>query len=241
MSNLTIAVDAAVLAQFPDLACGAFIVRGLSDANVGQFLLDTETLQARLAALGLTEGTVLQHPAIAAWRRAIQSCGLKAAKFRSSAEQLVRRGVRCDEIKAPGDIVQLYCQVSALHVAPLGGYDLETLPTSDIAIRYAQATDNFQPLGGNNGGDMGLDNRVVVYATGENVICWGFNVRDDCRTALRESTVNALFTTEAVYAEQRLFGENALAALRQYLHDGGANVTSIVWTDYLGFADIGLV
>ncbi|HXA18769.1 MAG TPA: phenylalanine--tRNA ligase beta subunit-related protein [Thermoanaerobaculia bacterium] len=229
MRNVTIAIDAAVSAKFPELLCGAFIVKGLTGIDAGQFLVNAETLKARLAAEGLTEETVLTHPAISGWRRAIQTLGLKAAKFRSSAEQLVRRAARGDEIKAPGDLVRLYCQLSALHVAPLGGYDIQSLPSTDIVVRFACPTDDFHPLGGTDG-EMDLHDRIIVYAAGSDVICWAFNVRDDRRTALTEHTSMALFTTEAVFPEQRAASCRALSELRENLVSAGASASPILWT-----------
>ncbi|HET8799388.1 MAG TPA: phenylalanine--tRNA ligase beta subunit-related protein [Thermoanaerobaculia bacterium] len=227
MHRLTIAIDPAVRTQFPDLVCGAFLARGLAGIDMGRLLLDPETMKARLAAAEIREETLLAHPLLAGWRRAIQACGLKASKFRGSAEQLVRRALRGDEIRAAGEVVRLYCQISALHAAPLGGYDIDALPSRDIMIRFARPTDRFQPLGG---GEMSLDERIVVYAAGNDVICWAFNVRDDARTALRETMRDALFTTEAVDPAQRLASEAALQELREALSSAGATVTPLAWT-----------
>ncbi|HEY4640437.1 MAG TPA: phenylalanine--tRNA ligase beta subunit-related protein [Thermoanaerobaculia bacterium] len=229
MRNVTMAIDAAVCRQFPELVCGAFIVEGLSGINTGQFLIDAEALKARLAAEGVTEETVLAHPIIAGWRLAIQTLGLKAAKFRSSAEQLVRRATRGDEIKAPGDLVRFYCQLSASHIAPLGAYDVRALPSTDIVVRFARPADNFQPLGGMNG-DMSLHDSIVVYAADNDVICWAFNVRDDRRTALTEMTSTALFTTEAAFSEQRAASCRAITELRESLLRAGAIAGPILWT-----------
>ncbi len=61
MSEVTIAIDPAVRAQFPELACGAFIVKGLPGLDAGQFLLDADALEARRRAAARRAGVRVQR------------------------------------------------------------------------------------------------------------------------------------------------------------------------------------
>ncbi len=212
---------------------------------------DGEDIRARLEEEGISPETITADERIAAWRTAVQLSGLKAAKVRGSAEQLVRRFLRGDAIGGgPGvssqesvassppssdlpPLVRLYCAVSARFVAPLGGYDVARLPSPHIALRFARSDDLFEPLGG-NAADMPLTSSVPVYAVGSTVLCWMFNVRDAASTALTETTTEALFFSEALTDAQIRASERALNTLRETLQPAGARSGEITWSDSEG-------
>ena len=223
--TLTVAPD--VLGRFPELACGGFLTDRLDSANVSQSP-SYESIRESLAGEGITIEEITAEPRIAAWRAAIQASGVKASKFRGSAEQLARRVLRGGSVEAP-PLVDLYCRLSALHLAPLGAYDVDRLPGTNIELRHARSGDSFEPLG--SGVEvMPLAAAVPVYAVGDVVLCWLFNVRDSARTSLTPSTRRALFLSESLNPAQRQASDQALGALREALLTAGANAGGIVWT-----------
>lgn len=230
-----IQIESRVRAQFPEIRCGGFRAGALT-AIGDDAVIDAAEIREDLMSRGLTLDTVTQDPRIAAWRRAIQACGLKAAKVRGSAEQLVRRALRGDRIGGP-TLVRLYCSVSAKTVAPLGGYDVERLPSPTMQLRFAQEGDKFQPLGG-DASDMPLVPSIPVYASWDTILCWMFNVRDAKMTALSETTSEALFVTEALTREQTDASLEALATLHELLDRAGACVGPIAWSDKEGRVSI---
>ena len=223
--TLTVAPD--VLGRFPELACGGFLADRLNDAAVSP-APPYESIREALSGEGITVEEIAAEPRIAAWRAAIQASGIKASKFRGSAEQLARRVLRGGSIEAP-PLVDLYCRLSARHLAPLGAYDVDRLPGSDVELRHARSSDSFGPLG--SGAEvMPLTAAVPVYAIGDVVLCWMFNVRDSALTSLIPSTRRALFLSESLNPAQRQSSERALNALREALLNAGADAGEIVWT-----------
>ena len=228
MSNfIMVEIASEVRDRFPEIRCGAFRALGLDVIDSQAFKLDDAAVRDALASQGLSIETVTQDSRIAAWRAAIQACGLKAAKVRGSAEQLVRRYLRGDRIGGPA-LVRMYCGVSAKAVAPLGAYDVDRLPSAPIQLRFARPTDMFEPLGGNVA-DMPLAPTIPVYVAGDQVLCWMFNVRDAQATALSDSTREALFLTESLTPLQTESSAEALTSLRELLEMAGANVSPIAW------------
>jgi DNA/RNA-binding domain of Phe-tRNA-synthetase-like protein len=216
------AIDEDVARAFPQVFVNAFRVRGL-----GRVRLDADELAelwtAARAALAPLAGTdVAAHPLIAPWRAAAQASGIKAARHRSSAEQLVRRTLKDGSVPGLAGIVSAYCALSARALAPLGVSDVARLPGDALALRFARPDeDRFAPLGGDPA-DMPLGTRVVVYACGPEVVCWNFNTRDSARTALVPETDDALFFGEAVAVAQVPAVRGALSDLCALLARHGA-------------------
>lgn len=220
MSTLELAISPAVAARFPEIAVAGLVVRGLDRAVLPPSPSPAE-LAASLATSMATDG-VAEHPAIAPWRRAIAECGLKPSEVRGSVEQLCRRALKGTAVESPSRLVEHYCAVSVLRLAPLGAYDLDRLPAARIELREGRpGRDRFEPLGSRPQA-MPIGERVVVYAAGDEVLCWAFNVRDSRATCLLPATRDALFVAEAVDAEGRGRAEAALADLAGLLAEAGA-------------------
>ena len=81
---------------------------------------------------------------------------------------------------------------------------------------------------------MPLSSTVPVYAIGDVVICWMFNVRDSKLTSLTASTDRALFLTEALTPPQAKASRHALGAVREALARAGVTVGDIQWTNEAG-------
>lgn len=226
--KIQLAIEKPVTEQYPDVTVGGFLVNleGLKD-------LDGETDEMMTAASrelirrGCKIETLANEPRIAAWRDAFKRSGLKPSTFKSSVEQLARRVLRGDSIATPLPIVNLYCGVSTLHLAPLGGYDCASLPESRIVLRHVQPKmDRFTPLAGRRE-DMPLLPTVVVYAAGDEIICYGFNHRDSATTCLRANTRVALFCSEATTPVHQESAKSALSCLREFLTSNGAKAGEI--------------
>ncbi len=233
MSKLLVEIDEHVLGSFPDLRTGGFLAAGLdvmndlTPAQVSQW----ESARAVLIEQGLTIDNLTADPRIVAWRNAFRRSGLKPSSYRSSAEQLARRVLRGERLVTPLPIVNIYCALSAAHLAPMGGYDVERLPAMEVRLRYAHPEqDTFHPLGGRSE-DMPLTPSVVVYACDTEVICWSFNHRDSRATCLEQNTRLGLFLCEAVDHAQYDSVTIALEKMRQTLANAGARVGELAFAD----------
>lgn len=218
MTAVSFEIEPAVRRRFPQVMVGGFIVDELATASVAA--QDTERVTAearrRIESAGIDPNNLVQEERIAAWRRAMTDCGLKASRHRSSPEQLARRLLKDRSVSTPLAVVDYYCAVSLEHLSPLGGYDVDRLPAPRVALREGRpGGDSFQPLGGSPG-DMPITERVVVYASASTVLCWAFNVRDSRETCLRAETGRAVFFGEAVSSGQH----DALRTALEELHGG---------------------
>lgn len=221
MSTLPrISIDRAIFGTNSDFALVGLAAEGIDAQHVAAIsgaLLADSTRQVREVYSGVEE--LAATAPIARWREAYRQEGLKPSRFRSSIESLIRRAARGDSV-AVSPLVDLYNGVSLRFRIPLGAVDLALLPEQDIQFRHARpGADRFAPLGG-DGVDFPLSTNLPIYASGNEVLCWGFNCRDSRVTALRPETESALFLTEVIDPSERGNAVEAMHFLARLLEDG---------------------
>ncbi|HEX6597042.1 MAG TPA: phenylalanine--tRNA ligase beta subunit-related protein [Acidimicrobiales bacterium] len=216
--------------RHPDVLVGGLVATGLQAASAAVAdqppRVDT---QAELLERGLTIEKIASEPIIADWRTAIAACGLKPSTFKSSPEQLARRMLKSGPLHTPLPLVDLYCDVATRHLAPMGAYDLSSLPVAQVALRLARpGEDVFHPLGARDD-EMPISPQVAVYAAGNVIICWAYNCRDSRDTCLTPDTDVGLFLGEAVTQGQQGPLRAAFDDLAARLAEAGANVGPIAF------------
>lgn len=156
---------------------------------------------------------VADLPEVNDWRKAYQAMGLKASKFQSSIEALVRRAIRPNEAWKTGiAAVDLYNAISIQYIAPLGAYDLDKLGSRVINVRPLNIeNDQFNAIGG--GKSFLLDQNIIGYACDEQVICWALNHRDSVDFQLADATSRAAFISEAISDIQYQASKSAIVSL----------------------------
>ena len=170
---------------------------------------------------------VTEDPFVAGWREAYGLMGVKPSKFRSSIEALLRRASKKAELALPIQSVNLYNACSIAHHAPLGAYDVARLPSGPMELRRARpATDRFDPLGA-EANAFPLTPDLVVYASGDDILCWGFNARDSRLSALSEDSDEGVFFAEAANQSQQAPARAALEMLRSHFTSWGAACSGI--------------
>ena len=186
--------DPAVLARFPAYSAVIVYARGLgngeSDADSIRGLREAEAfVRAQLAE------PVSAHPHLAAWRNAFSAFGAKPSKYLCSAEALVKRVLKGDEIPAINRVVDAYNAVSLRHVVPAGGEDLDRLE-SDLTLSFAQGGEPFDVIGEAKGGDDPVYAGEVVWKDSVGVTCRRWNWRQCRRTRIVPETRNAYFVID---------------------------------------------
>ena len=79
----------------------------------------------------------------------------------------------------------------------MGAYDLTKLPGGALDLRLASPeADTFQPLGG-SADSFPLNEDLVVYANGSDVLCWGINTRDSVKSCVDETSRSIIFMSES--------------------------------------------
>lgn len=231
MSTLpTVSIDPTIFESCGDLALVGLVASEIDSdhvASVSPSLLG-EAAHEVSQSYADVEDLASADP-IVRWREAYRRQGLKASRFRSSIESLIRRAARGDSVSV-SPLVDLYNGVSLKFRVPLGAVDLARLPSVDVRFRHARPdTDHFAPLGG-EGKDFPLSANLPVYAAGNEVLCWGFNCRDSRLTALSPETRSVLFLTEVIDPSERGKAVEALTYLAATLEGGTSDLA-------LGIAD----
>ena len=232
---LTFSIDPPLFETFPTLRVAAFTASHLD--RVGRPLLGDELDAAwtaaatELARRGITPDNIATVPQVQAWRRTFEACGVAPSTYAGSVEAVVRRMLAYGREFTRVPVASLCSAVSARHLAPLRGFDVDMLPASSLTLRTARpGTDFFLPLGARPS-DIPLDPHVVVYAAGRVVLCWSFNHRDSRQTCLADDTTRAIFFSEAIDGEQATTASGALNHLRRILIQHAVHVGPVAVAD----------
>jgi DNA/RNA-binding domain of Phe-tRNA-synthetase-like protein len=144
-------------------------------------------------------------PEIAAWRAAMSAFGCKPSRYTCSAEALLKRVARGDELPAINHLVDLYNAISVAYVLPLGGEDVERV-RGDVVLMPAVGDEEF------DGGDPPAPGEIV-WRDDLGVTCRAWNWRQGVRTRITETSTHAYFLIEAIEQE----GASSLAQAAQEL------------------------
>lgn len=143
--SVTVTIDAALRAKCPRTALAC--VTAQIEAGPSPEGLSAELRNCEQAVLRLPEPrSVLESPQILATRAAYKALGKDPARYRGSAEALLRRviaGKGLPRINAVVDIINLVSVESRL---PIGLYDLEYV-SGDIVFRAGRAGETYKGIG----------------------------------------------------------------------------------------------
>ncbi len=120
-------------------------------------------------------------PAISASRRAYKACGKDPARYRLSAEALLRRVVKHNEIYQISNVVDLLNLVSISTGFSIGGYDAEKI-NGDIIFGIGE---NIEPYQGIGRGALNIENLPVFR---DETGAFGTPTSDSVRTLVNLQT-----------------------------------------------------
>jgi DNA/RNA-binding domain of Phe-tRNA-synthetase-like protein len=204
-------IDQTAQSAFPELEVHAVRCHNagniVSAALAEQALAEALDRRAAGASPDLDNQTKIQR-----WRDAYRAMGAKPSKYQSSIEALYRRAAKGGSIRHELPLVAFYNANSLWTFAPVGAYDVTKLSPSQLLLRRCRpGTDRFQPLGAAPEG-IPLLPALLVYASSDEVLCWGFNHRDSKVTALDATSEDVVFFSEAAYSSQ---AEGAAAVIKK--------------------------
>lgn len=162
---------------------------GPSDGDSLGLLREAEA-RARLRLGGGPPGAL---PEIAAWRATMSAFGCKPSRYPCSAEALLKRVARGDELPAINRLVDLYNAISVAYALPLGGEDVE-LVCGDVVLMPAVGDEEF------DGGDPPVPGEIVWHDD-LGVTCRAWNWRQGVRTRITETSTHVYFLLEAIERE----------------------------------------
>lgn len=201
MSSKNFSIAPTVVSAFPEVEVAAIRV-SIPDTKVLEPLISDLQNEASKVTTELAEvDPITKLPQIVAWRDTYRSMGVKASKFHSSIEALLRRVKKGNDLSTGLRIVDFYNLISVTQRAPIGAYDAKKLSDAGVHLRKANpGTDTFDPLGG-SADSFPLTSDLVVYGSEDNVLCWGFNTRDASSVCVDETTTDVLFFSEVATSE----------------------------------------
>ncbi|MDO8524090.1 MAG: B3/4 domain-containing protein [bacterium] len=181
---------------FPDFIAGVILLKNVDnrgeDPEVAQLLAEAEKEQTdKLSGME----TFSQHPQLNAWRMAYRKFGSDPHQYRCSAEALVRRVLKGDQLRHINKLVDLYNHISLKYVLPVGGEDTDKIE-GDLILDFSDGTEPFIRLGGTE--NEPPQKGEVVYKDNIGVVCRRWNWREGDRTKLTEETENAIIVIEAL-------------------------------------------
>ncbi|MDD5738820.1 MAG: phenylalanine--tRNA ligase beta subunit-related protein [Candidatus Pacebacteria bacterium] len=181
---------------FPDFIAGVILLKNINnrggEAEITQLLREIEKEQ--IAKLSELEN-LSEHPQLNAWRMAYRKFGSDPHQYRCSAEALIRRVLKGDQLRHINKLVDLYNYVSLKYVLPVGGEDTDNI-AGDLTLAFSDGTEPFIRLGGTE--NESPQKGEVVYKDREGVACRRWNWREAERTKLTEETKNAIIVVEAL-------------------------------------------
>jgi DNA/RNA-binding domain of Phe-tRNA-synthetase-like protein len=194
LGRLTLRLTTDVAAAYPDYRAGVIVaedlVNGPSDRRSELPLLEAGQRWQSLARPA-------DHPHIAAWRAAFSRFGAKPSRYPSSAEALMHRAIRGQELPRINRLVDLYNAVSVKHAIPVGGEDLDAI-AGPVALTHAAGTEPFDPRDDTTSDVEHPRPGEIVWADELGVTCRRWNWRQGRRTQLTPHTTAAYFLFDAL-------------------------------------------
>ncbi|OUD01273.1 B3/B4 domain-containing protein [Streptomyces swartbergensis] len=137
-------------------------------------------------------------PRIEAWHTAYRSFGTNPRRIRPSVDALGRRLARKGTLPRINAAVDSYNAVSVRHGLPAGAFDLAHV-AGDVAIRRADGTESFTPLGEPDTVEHPKPGEII-YADATGVLTRHWNHRDAHRTRVTEDSTQVAFVLETLRA-----------------------------------------
>jgi DNA/RNA-binding domain of Phe-tRNA-synthetase-like protein len=190
-------ISPAVLEQFPHYKGFIVYAHNIENKPSDEFsnlLLEQaqDHAKAQFSDLKLTE-----HPHIASWREAFSAFGIKPNKMQNSAEALISRVLKGNDLPRINWLADVYNAISVRHVLPIGGEDLDKAVGLQ-RLEFATGTEAFDT---NKDGAPQTDHPQageVIWRDDAGVTCRAWNWRQCLRTRLTEQTKNAYFVLDSL-------------------------------------------
>jgi DNA/RNA-binding domain of Phe-tRNA-synthetase-like protein len=184
MAAVSVAIDAQLQAKCPRVALGC--VSAQVEAGATPAGLDAELTSAAEKVSKLPEPrAVLESAAIDATRRGYKALGKDPARYRGSAEALIRRVITGKGLPRINNVVDIINLVSVESRLPIGLYDLAHV-NGDIVFRAGRAGETYKGIGKY---DLNLEGLPVFCdASGPH----GSPTSDSERTMVTEATKSVL-------------------------------------------------
>ena len=142
---MTVTIDPKLKAKCPRTALACVTARVETDASPAGLLEEIKTRENEIQKLPFPRG-VLESPQVEATRKAYKALGKDPARYRGSAEALLRRVVAGKGFPQVNSVVDVINLVSVESRLPIGLYDLAHV-TGEIVLRVGRASETYKGIG----------------------------------------------------------------------------------------------
>lgn len=209
---MRLVVTSDIFESFPDVVIGALVLDSVDNRSQRDFSEELARAQADVRT-ALDGANVTEHPRIACWREAYRVFGAKPKKYPSSIENLVRRTLKGEAMRAINPLVDLYNVVSLKHLLPAGGEDLDSIEGDIRLTRAGDAEPAVELLGEHEA--RAPKAGEVIYSDDRGAICRRWNWKEADRTKLTDETVRAVLILEALPPVSRVELTAAMDELKE--------------------------
>jgi DNA/RNA-binding domain of Phe-tRNA-synthetase-like protein len=220
-------VDPVIFEQFPTYRAMLIYAKGVQNAPSDEHSIGILRAAEAEARKAFGEEKASGHPHIAAWRETFKAFGAKPSKYPCSAEALLSRVLKGNDLGGINKIVDVYNAVSIKYVMPVGGEDWDRL-TSDLILKPATGSEPFVIMQEGAEATTYPEAGEIVWTDSTGVTCRMWNWRQCRRTQLTEVSSNAYFVLDTIgdYPPEKLnaAGAELIGYLRRIAPD--AEITS---------------
>lgn len=146
----------------------------------------------------LTPDTIKQHPQIVATRQMYSACGKDPSRYRPSAEGLMRRIAKGNNLYQINTLVDLVNLVSMRYGYSIGGFDAEKIVGTTIAAGIGKEGEPYNGIG------RGSLNIACLPVLRDKQGGFGTPTSDEERTAMSLETTHFLMVVNAYDGEELL-------------------------------------
>lgn len=160
---------------------------------------------------------ISQLPAIAASRKAYKACGKDPARYRLSAEALLRRAVNRNEIYQVNNVVDALNLVSVSSGFSIGGYDADKI-VGDVVFGIGEKDEAYTGIGR---GELNIEFMPVFR---DNKGAFGTPTSDSVRTSVTNKTRYFLMIIIDYGSQELLDGATQMAVELLTQFAGASNI-----------------
>jgi DNA/RNA-binding domain of Phe-tRNA-synthetase-like protein len=183
-----------VVEKYPHLRIGVVVAHGVENKSETAQVEELKKASEIKLRTGVWEiDNILDHPFISAWRETYKSFGVKPKEYMPTAESIIRRVLKGNNLPKISTVVDTYLAVELDNFLPIGGYDLDLI-SGDILLRFSDGGEKFTPLGG---GQKETKAGEVVYSDDARVLTVRWNYLDSDETKITLDTRNFILCIEA--------------------------------------------
>jgi DNA/RNA-binding domain of Phe-tRNA-synthetase-like protein len=140
-----VTIDAELRGKCPKVALGCVIAQVESPASPEALIAELQNCEVAISRLGEPR-SVLESPQILATRAAYRALGKDPARYRGSAEALLRRIIAGKGLPRINTVVDIINLVSVESRLPIGLYDLAHVQ-GDMSFRAGRAGETYKGIG----------------------------------------------------------------------------------------------